>query len=73
MELSRSQLFALEYISKYAENEKREAKATINHILNMSNITDEIFEEAVANLKSHARISFTLSSRQTRFEYEKYC
>ncbi len=24
MELSRSQLFALEYISKYAENEKRE-------------------------------------------------
>lgn len=57
MELSRSQLFALEYISKYAENEKREAKATINHILNMSNITDEIFEEAVANLKSHARIA----------------
>lgn len=45
MELSRSQLFALEYISKYAENEKREAKATINHILNMSNITDEMFEE----------------------------
>ncbi|MCP1396892.1 MULTISPECIES: DUF3626 domain-containing protein [Bacillus cereus group] len=57
MELSRSQLFALEYISKYAENEKREAKATINHILKMSNITDEIFEEAVANLKSHARIA----------------
>ena len=57
MELSRSQLFALEYISKYAENEKREAKATINHILNMCNITDEIFEEAVANLKSHARIA----------------
>ncbi|MED3444325.1 hypothetical protein CON34_06660 [Bacillus thuringiensis] len=57
MELSRSQLLALEYISKYAENEKREAKATINHILKMSNITDEIFEEAVANLKSHARIA----------------
>ena len=67
MELSRSQLFALEYISKYAENEKREAKATINHILKMSNITDEIFEEAVANLKSHEDC-FTLSSRQTRFE-----
>ncbi len=32
-------------------------KATINHILNMCNITDEIFEEAVANLKSHARIA----------------
>ncbi|PFE23022.1 hypothetical protein CN279_23575 [Bacillus anthracis] len=57
MELSRSQLVALEYISKYAENEKRGAKATINHILNMCNITDEIFEEAVANLKSHARIA----------------
>ncbi|TPV45792.1 DUF3626 domain-containing protein [Bacillus dicomae] len=57
MELSRSQLFALEYISKYAENEKHEAKATINHILNMCNITDEMFEKAVANLKSQARIA----------------
>ncbi|MEJ9115735.1 DUF3626 domain-containing protein [Bacillus paramobilis] len=57
MELSRSQLFALEYISKYAENEKHGAKATINHILNMSNITEEMFEEAVVNLKSHARIA----------------
>ena len=57
MGLSRSQLFALEYISKYAENEKREAKETINHILKMSNITDEMFEEAVANVKSHARIA----------------
>lgn len=45
MELSRSQLFALEYISKYAENEKREAKATINHILNMCNITDEYLKK----------------------------
>lgn len=50
-------IISLEYISKYAENEKRGAKATINHILKMSNITDEIFEEAVANLKSHARIA----------------
>lgn len=57
MELSRSQLCALEYISKYAENEKREAKATINHILKMSNITDEMFEEAVVHLKSNARIA----------------
>ncbi|HDR7793119.1 TPA: DUF3626 domain-containing protein [Bacillus luti] len=57
MELSRSQLFALEYISKYAENEKHEAKATINHILKMSNITEEMFEKAVINLKSNARIA----------------
>ena len=57
MELSRSQLCALEYISKYAENEKRGAKATINHILKMSNITDEMFEEAVVKLKSNARIA----------------
>ena len=42
---------------KICRERKREAKATINHILNMSNITDEIFEEAVANLKSHARIA----------------
>ena len=62
MELSRSQLFALEYISKYART-KTWAKATINHILNMSNITDEIFEEAVANLKVSCKDCFTLSSR----------
>lgn len=42
---------------KICRERKREAKATINHILNMSNITDEMFEEAVANLKSHARIA----------------
>ena len=42
---------------KICRERKRGAKATINHILKMSNITDEIFEEAVANLKSHARIA----------------
>lgn len=56
MKLSRSQLLALEYITKYARNHKHEAKATINHILKMSNISDNIFQNAVVNLKSHAKI-----------------
>jgi hypothetical protein len=56
MKLSRSQLLALEHITKYARNHKHEAKAIINHILKMSNISDNIFENAVVNLKSHAKI-----------------
>ncbi|MBO9129558.1 DUF3626 domain-containing protein [Bacillus sp. 165] len=56
MELSKSQLLALEHITKYARNHKQKAKDTINHILKMSNISDEVFENAVGNVKSHARI-----------------
>lgn len=56
MELSMSQLFALEHFTKYARNHKHEAKETINHILKMSNISDKIFENAVVNLKAHAKI-----------------
>lgn len=56
MELSMSQLFALEHFTKYARNHKHQAKATINHILKMSNISDKIFENAVVNLKTHAKI-----------------
>jgi hypothetical protein len=56
MELSASQLLALENISNYARNHRHEAKVTIKHILNMSNISDKIFENAVAIIKARARI-----------------
>lgn len=56
MELSRSQSLALENITKYAQGYTYEAKKTINHILKMSNISDETFKNAVNKLKAHARI-----------------
>lgn len=56
MELSKPQLLALENITSYARNHKLEAKQTINHILKMSNISDELFENAVDKLKAHAKI-----------------
>lgn len=56
MGLSRAQQFALKHFTKYARNHKHEAKATINHILKMSNISEKVFENAVVNLKAHANI-----------------
>jgi hypothetical protein len=56
MELSRSQLLALENITKYARNYTYEAKKAINSILKMSNISDKTFENAVDKIKAHARI-----------------
>jgi len=56
MELTRSQLLALENITDYARNHSLNAKETIEHILKMSNISDEIFEYSVAKIKAHARI-----------------
>jgi hypothetical protein len=56
MELSRPQLLALENITSYARNQRHEAKETIIHILKMSNISGELFENAVDKLKAHAKI-----------------
>ncbi|MCZ8537606.1 DUF3626 domain-containing protein [Paenisporosarcina quisquiliarum] len=56
MELSRPQLLALENITNYARNHRHDANETINHILRMSNISDELFNNAVDKLKAHARI-----------------
>lgn len=56
MELSSSQLLALEHITKYARNHRNEAKEVLKHILKMSNISDKIFENVVAKIKAHARI-----------------
>jgi hypothetical protein len=56
VELSRSQQLAMDYIRNYARNHNLEAKATINHILKMSNIPVDLFETAVSSLKANARI-----------------
>ncbi|UNK20749.1 DUF3626 domain-containing protein [Paenibacillus sp. N3/727] len=56
-ELSGSQLSALEYVSNYARGRKNEATRAIHEILQMSNIDREAFEDAVAKIKSHARIA----------------
>ncbi|MGE6366324.1 DUF3626 domain-containing protein [Bacillus paramycoides] len=57
MELSMPQKFALEYITSYAKNHKNEAKATINHILQMSNIDGKAFRNAIMKLMENARVA----------------
>ncbi len=55
--LSKPQLMALEHITQYARSNKHEAEQTIGEILQMSNIGQERFEEAVAKLKKYARVA----------------
>ncbi len=55
--LTRSQLEALDHITKYARSRKDEAKQSIKEVLQMSNITRETFEAAVSKIKSHARVA----------------
>ena len=55
--LLKSQLMALEHITKYARNNKHEAEQIIEEILQMSNIERTTFEDAIAKLKKHARVA----------------
>lgn len=57
MKLTKSQKAALDYIANYAKNRKKEAEAVIKHVLFMSNISLEMFHQAVNKLKKHARIA----------------
>lgn len=56
-ELSGPQLSALEYVTNYTRGRINEAARTIHEILQMSDIDQEAFEDAVAKIKSHARIA----------------
>ncbi|MDR6884995.1 DUF3626 domain-containing protein [Paenibacillus sp. GCM10023248] len=56
-ELTSAQLQAMEHITRYARTRQKEAKRVIDDILQMSNISRETYEEAVAKLKSRARIA----------------
>lgn len=57
MSLTTSQLAAINYIRECAQSRKEEAKETITHLLLMSNITPEIYEQAVSKLKKNARVA----------------
>ncbi|PQD95667.1 DUF3626 domain-containing protein [Pradoshia eiseniae] len=57
MHLSKAQRFAIEHIEAWAKQHKHEARLTINHILEMSNISTDTFEKAVDAIKTNARIS----------------
>ncbi|RLQ94368.1 DUF3626 domain-containing protein [Falsibacillus albus] len=57
MELSRSQQMAIDHITEYARSHNLEAEAILNHVLKMSNTPINVFETAVNNLKSNARIA----------------
>jgi hypothetical protein len=57
MNLTRPQLAALEHFSKSARSRKEDAQASIKHILKMSNISEELFSNAVENIKSSAPVA----------------
>ncbi|AJS58961.1 DUF3626 domain-containing protein [Paenibacillus sp. IHBB 10380] len=57
MKLSRSQLLALEHLTKYARSQKNEDERVIKEILQISNIAYKTFEDAVVKLKAHAKIA----------------
>ncbi len=55
--LTKSQLSALEYITKYARKRKYNAQQAIKEVLQMSNIDQKTFENTVTKIKSHARVA----------------
>jgi hypothetical protein len=57
MTLTNSQIAALSYIRKYARSRKASAQSTIAHICKMADIKLEIYEDAVAKLKSCAKVA----------------
>ncbi|TNJ67867.1 DUF3626 domain-containing protein [Paenibacillus hemerocallicola] len=57
MNLSRSQLLAIAHITAYARSQKNEAERAIQEILQMSDLSNKTFEEAVAKLKAHAKVA----------------
>ena len=54
--LTRSQLAALEYITKHARSRKYKAQQSIREVLQMSNIDQKTFEDAVTKVKTHAKV-----------------
>jgi Protein of unknown function (DUF3626) len=57
MKLTQAQQLAIHNVERYAAQQKDDALATIQHLLRMSNITDDVFHQAVRKLKDHARIA----------------
>lgn len=57
MSLTPSQLAAINHIRGYSQSRKAEAKETIAHLLRMSNIPTETYEQAVLKLKMNAKVA----------------
>lgn len=57
MKLSKPQRLAIEHVNNYARNLQKEAQLTINHVLEMSNISMETYGKSVKAIKANARIS----------------
>ena len=57
MILTPSQSQAIAFITNYAKSRSAEAKATVQHILRMSDISQTIYEAAKSQLFSHARVA----------------
>ncbi len=55
--LTCSQQLALNYINHYAKKHQHQAQATIDHVLKMSNIKNDLYEIAINHLKTNARIA----------------
>jgi hypothetical protein len=55
--LTTSQAAALKFVSQRAGLRTREASKEIDHILQMSNLSRQHFEQAIAQIKSHARVA----------------
>ncbi|MDX8344970.1 DUF3626 domain-containing protein [Rossellomorea sp. YZS02] len=56
MGLTPSQRQAIDYFTSFALKHKAEANSTIQHVLNMSNISAEVFDQAVHHIKTYAQI-----------------
>jgi len=57
MELSKAQKTAIENIRTYAKTRQKNAISSINHVLLMSNISQESFDKTISLLKSNARVA----------------
>ena len=62
MNLTKSQLSALDHITKYASSRKESAQRTLTEILYQSDIDPEKFSTAVSSIKSHARVGLHFHS-----------
>lgn len=56
-ELTAPQLRAIEHFTQFAKSRREEAQQTIRDILDMTNIAEETFENAVAKLKKNGRVA----------------
>ncbi|MGF1743288.1 DUF3626 domain-containing protein [Vibrio profundum] len=55
--LTKSQLSAIDCFRQHAIERKDNAISTISHILKMSNISDEVYKNAIRNLVGHAQVA----------------